>query len=404
LYGFKKKNSNKLGLIGFSIYFLTLPLGAVNLSYFGSALKIVAIIPLVAFLVSHGLKFRISWISFWQSLFTFFLFLSTLYSINVQSTLQRVETNLLFLILLICMGSIVFNEQEIGKLKQALIWSSRLMAVLLLLFGSNVSGRMVFSGLIQEDPNYFSGYLLFGAVNAMQTILNYQKSKSLKVLLFNKIIPIIEMLFYFYIIFLTGSRGGLLSIIVSLIVLILFFDMRYSINVKLFKRFCLVVFFSFLVFSLVKIVPEAVKHRFYFDSIVESRGTGRYDLWNNALIIFRNENLGRQLFGFGAGTIREAYVKNGYHSGVTHNVFLETLVEGGVVSLVVYICLVLVCLKKAIKRKDLFLLVVFIGFVVLSFSTSLYSFKPYWNIIIFCNIVPLYFMQGNSKENFIACT
>ena len=55
-----------------------------------------------------------------------------------------------------------YTENDINKIKYALTWSSRLTALVMLVFAEYVGGRFRLMGIIEEDPNYLCAYLAFG--------------------------------------------------------------------------------------------------------------------------------------------------------------------------------------------------------------------------------------------------
>ncbi len=375
-----KIKNNKLLVFCVSVYFLSLPLGAISLSQFGSVLKYIAVVPIAAYLLSNGLRFRISWISFWQLMYTLLAFASVIYSIETSMTWQRVQTNVMFSILLVCMGSAMFTQPDLKKLKKALVWSSRITCILIMMFGIRFGGRLFLRGIIMEDPNYLNGYLLFGFVNALQIIIGKEKVK-------NKLFSVVELFIYIYIVLSTGSRGGLLCIIGGGSMVFLFEKVKVKQSRQIIQKFVLLIIIIFIVSVILDYVPENVMARFHFDSIIASRGTGRFDLWENAFNIFRGTSIGRKLLGFGAGTIGYIFSFYGFRYAALHNIFFEQLIEGGIVTFIVYCFLITASFKKTIRNRDTFALAVLVGFVVLSLSTSLYAFKPYWNAIIFCNFL-----------------
>ena len=131
-------------------------------------------------------------------------------------------------------------------------------------------------------------------------------------------------------------------------------------------------------------LPEDIAVRFSASAIIESNGTGRYELWEDAINAFKHFSFPRQLVGYGTGTaINITYLFPFHRHNVMHNSFVENFIEIGYVGLIVYIIYIGSFVYSSIRNKDLYSLAVIVGMIVMSFSTSLYTFKPYWNIMIF---------------------
>lgn len=68
---------------------------------------------------------------------------------------------------------------------------------------------------------------------------------------------------------------------------------------------------------------------------------------------------------------------------VVHNIFLETLVELGVIGLFLYCRYVWKYTKEAFVQRDRYAFGVIFSMIIMSLTTSLYTFKPYFNIMLF---------------------
>lgn len=375
----KDKGKNNLIVSGLSIYFLSLPLGAISFAQ-GSALKLVAIIPIAAFFLRKEQTIRLNKVSGLQLVYTFLLLISAQYSIGISLTIQRVESNVMFCILLILMGSVLFEKAEIEKLRKALVWSSRITCILVLVFGTTSENRLLFDGVIKEDPNYLNAYLLFGVVYSLQILIS---SASLRL----KSMAVMELLFYVYVCVATGSRSGALCLLGGALTVFIFKNVKGDKLREIAIKIGLLVLIALIISIVIKYIPNDVLERFQINSILKSNGTDRFEFWGWAIDIFKNSFIGRQFFGFGAGTIENIFGMYGHKMVVSHNIFIEQLMEGGVITLIVYCSLVISAVLKAKVKRDLFTLAVLIGLIILSTAASLYTFKPYWNAIIFSSLL-----------------
>lgn len=380
-------NNNNFIVYMLIIYFLAVPLSTVPIfDKFGSILRLLALLPIVAIILKRGFKYRLTKLSILQLIYSLFLLFSVIYSIDVKSTIVRFNTNILFFILLFMTSSINFKKFDIVRLKNALIWSSRIMCFIVLLFGSSSIesfGRVVLtSGLVKEDPNYINGYLLFGVINSLEILLN---KNSIRL----KIFALLELFIYFYVSFLTGSRGGLLAIVASFAIYFLIYiinskRIRYYLRSLIFLSITLL-----LIYLIISLLPNDLLSRFEISNIIQGRASKRFDIWENSFYIFKYSNTFNKLFGFGAGTIQTIFGSLINLKVVAHNIFIEQLLEVGIFGLLLYMLFIFHTVKKSVKEQDYFSTAVIIGFIVLSLSTSLYGFKPYWNAIIFVGLFSL---------------
>ena len=77
--------------------------------------------------------------------------------------------------------------------------------------------------------------------------------------------------------------------------------------------------------------------------------------------------------------------------------FLETLAELGLGGLCLYSLAIFLFAKAAYRKRDGFSLPVMFCMIVMSLSTSIYTFKPYFHIMLF--IVMSQNLQKNPNED-----
>lgn len=362
------------------IYNLSIIFGAVALPFLsGSLLKIIALI-IIFFWLER--KFRINLTKFDALFFVYVMIMgmSLIYSIQFPATKQRFITNAEFLVLLIATNSTYFKAHEREAIKNSLIWCSRITAFILLVIGTTGDDRLLLSGsMLSEDPNYLNGYFIFGVIAAIQALIYGDSSRK------RKLIALCELGLYMYCCLATGSRGGMFCLVAAGGMYFLFSKEEHGIRPILKK--ILIILGIVVAFGLVlSFLPETVSGRFTAKAIRESNGTNRYTYWAQLLYIYRNTSLFHQIFGFGAGTVRSIFETHGFIGHVAHNLYVEQLLEGGIVLSIAYILIILHLIFKSIKTKDYFSFSIVCGFIVLSLSTSLYAFKPFWAIMMFVNL------------------
>lgn len=371
------------------LYLLCLPLNAMNIGPFGSALKIIALLPILFAFTT--LKVRLNDLLKTQLFFTIFAMLSILWSFSVNVSIGRIISYIELYALLLTGSCFNYNETEIKKIKSALAWSSRFTAIVMLKYAVYVRGRLRLMGIIKEDPNYLCAYFTFGAIFALQKIVE-EKS------IWCKLTGILEIVFYLYLILISGSRGGLIAIFAG-VVAYMFISFGKK-NIKKSIGILLVGILIVVVFSqLIKYLPPVLQSRFTLSNVAQDGGSGRSEIWANGIDLYSRGSIFNWLFGYGTATTRTLF---GYYQysevNVMHNIFLETLVELGVFGLIFYCLAIGTFVKRSLKLNDKFCFAVLICMIVMSLSTSLYTFKPYFNIMLFVIISCFTYKNGNEKK------
>ena len=360
------------------IYFLSLVLVAMNIGAIGSLLKIIGFIPIAIWLVEKRSIYKSKLLTF-NLFITLWIVLSYFWSIDSGRTLQRTITQCSFFLLLCSAATYVYNVRELAYLKKCLIWSSRISAVCALIFADYHDGRLYLNGILTEDPNYLCAYFLFGIIFCLEVLLNENETTK------KKLLAIFEAYIYFYIIVATGSRGGAFAVIAACFVFYIYNQRGKNISVKKFLTPVVIVLFLIVAyFVAIKFVPADILQRFSIEELAESNGTGRYIIWEDALSTYFDAGSLRQLAGYGSATALTIARKYSFRLiNVFHNAFIENLLEIGFVGFALYIAYIFRFWNCARKQKNIFAFSIMTGLIVLSFSTSIAAFKPYWNVMIF---------------------
>ena len=360
-------------------FFLSLIVGALHIGAIGSLLRIIGFIPIAIWLLNRR-SARFSRPIIWSFLFVLWVSLTSIWSIEQSHSFSRSISQISFLLLLLSATSYRFSSHEIDYLKKCLVWGSRITAVTVLVSADYILGRIYLNGIVQEDPNYLCAYFSFALVMAMMSLVSGGAKGWMR------LVYILELIVYAYIILGSGSRGGLFAIVAAVAVAILFTPPQNHKTPHLFRRILVVAVLVAAAYIATTFIEKDILLRFSLQEIEESNGTGRFDIWDSALDSFAHSNVLRQLIGFGTGTAKDITYLSGFsfprHS-VFHNMFIESLLEAGVFGLALYIMHIFSFFGSALKRRDVFCIATMICMIVLSLSTSIYTFKPYWNIMLF---------------------
>ena len=360
------------------IYFLSLISGAMNIGTTGSLLKIIGLIPVAIWFVQKMSVYKSRLLTFYF-LSVVWIGLSYFWSIDPAKTLQRIITQSSFFLILCSAATYLYNIDEWVYLKKCLVWSSRISAICVLAFSSYHEGRLYLNGILAEDPNYLCAYFLFGVIFCLEILLDECEETK------KKGIVLLELCVYFYIIVATGSRGGAFAVITACFVFFIFSQKGKKISTE--KIFAPVVIGIFLIIAYqvaARFVPSDVLQRFSIEELAGSNGTGRYIIWEDAWSTYCESGIFRQLAGYGSAAALTIARRYGFRLiNVFHNAFIENLLETGFIGLALYMAYIFRFWNCARKKSDIFSFSIMTGLMVLSLSTSIAAFKPYWNVMTF---------------------
>ena len=178
----------------------------------------------------------------------------------------------------------------------------------------------------------------------------------------------------------TGSRGGLLGILLGIGVYALIGIKSVKARAALVCSAAVVTLFMMTV--IVPRLPENVMNRYSVSAVEEDGGSGRTEIWK-FLIDYSFENPRRLIRGSGIVSTYSILPAAGFRNGVAHNVFIQILNDEGIIGLLLYIITVIACLARNVKRQPMYACahIAMLGFYI---SLTFYVFKPNLNIMMMC--------------------
>lgn len=366
-------NIKKAYVFFLCVYLISLPLSAMSIGALGSGSKLIALLP-VLLAVTRAKRVYINTPIKLYFIYIVICGISVLYSLDTTLASSKFWSLLLLFLLLASSCCFSFNSRDTEKLKQALVWSSRISCLLCLMFNNFVEGRLSFqNGVFSEDQNYFCAYLAFGIIYAVEKLLDNEAKKR------HKIIALIEVVVYLSVALLTGSRGGMIALLFGIVLFILLSNNK----VISLKTIFTVAIISIALYIGTQFLSDDILSRFTFQNVRETGGTGRTVIWSKALYMFKQSSILRKMFGQGIGNTITAWSHYGiYEMHVCHNMFIESLIEIGLVGLVAYTSTIFSFMKSAFYRQKYAFGVIVVMFF-LSLSTSISTFKPYINIMLY---------------------
>lgn len=361
-----------------TVYFCVMVLDVFKIGGAGTLLKYYAVLLIVSALVTlRKTAIILDKLFFFEALYLYLCFGTMLYSINLSASLSIfISIALNFALIMLC-GLVPCSQAEVKMLERSLLLGSALVLIATFVFSDfSDGGRMTISILADTtDPNYLNGYILFAFGFSAYRVVSFGKHK-----LLNGAFCITAL----YFTLMTGSRGALLAEVAMFLLLIIINaiqtkkKLKYIIIISIVSLFCLCLFDYLL-----SMLPQDVAERFSAEFIQEEGTSTRSEIWAALLSRFFSDNFISILFGHGIGT---SAFYNTFDDHVAHNAFIDVLIGSGIIGLSVYIAIFVLSLKKAWKSENYFMVAVLGGFIVMSMSLSLITYKPIFNAILYIEI------------------
>lgn len=370
----KKEDKIRLVTIFLGIFLILVPLDSFQIFGTISILRIFAIIPIVLS-IFYAKDFKINKNLIYLFVFVFYVLVQILYTINVSDTISRFIMFAMYFLLIFFCTSIEYNEREIKFLNRMFAYSSIIASISILFWGFFEEGRLTIhiNSNTREDENQFCGYFLVGTVFFIKNIVEKRRI----------FISSICVVLFLFIALLTGSRGGILAIALAVITYLLFYSKSDKNKLKkLFIGLIIGILILILISNLLKFLSPEIAQRFSLKNVQESGGTGRTDIWKYYLNVFDESPALRKIFGYGSGTVLNL------HEKVPHNNWIQLLIENGIVGEIIFVLLIISFLKTAYKNNNIYLFSVLIGYIGLTISLSLFSYKPLWGVMLIILLKP----------------
>lgn len=361
-----------LDTILLGLYFLVLPFDFIG-SDFGSITKLMALLPVGFTLLCNVIRN--------MKINMYLLIIFVLYYVmNYVSVLwapipiwaeQRAETLILNYLMIIICTSVPKTSKEILFLEKSIVAS---IVWILLFVGfnstSSINGRLFLdTGNYHQDPNYLCGFLIFPILYLVKKLIAKK----------NKFFSVLMIMLMLYIIFLTGSRGGLLALIFALFA---YFICQEGKNMST-KIIALTIVSFLILVAIMLFVPDEIMQRYNLSYTLNDGAAGRFDIWKELWKKHQNFDIWQKWFGVGANNVR--YFS--FNHKVAHNLWIETLIELGIFGLVGLILIHSYFIMKSWKSKDKLYFATLIGYEVMTMSMSLYTYKPLFAIFLMINLV-----------------
>lgn len=368
-----ENNKIRIHCIMACIYFLLLPTTIVVNSFGNSLLKLAAIpiaINLVVTIMVTKSLLKFNYVHLFLLIYTFSTAI-TLFVSSSEVELDYVFGYFLNAGLFICLSLLEYNQRELKLLENVQVWLLVIVVALTLLSNGTRSGRttLVIFGQT-SDPNYFVGFFIFPLVITMKKII-HSKYRLLYILLAALSI---------YCVFLSGSRGGLLAVVVTIVAFALMYPAKAKSKLLVAAGGFIFVVCAWIVLR--PLLPENIIERMSIQSVLETGGTYRVDIWGSMIKEIINSP-GNLIFGRGIVAMHNIFMNGSWEVVGAHNQVIQVLYNQGIFGLVSFLLLTIVAFMRCSgKRKTVAIAI--IGMMALSISLSFnQTTRTFWNLIAY---------------------
>lgn len=283
-----------------------------------------------------------------------YTFISCFWSPNPSAFANMIPLSAAFIFLILQL-QFDYSNTQYEMIKRAFIIQGFVLIVLCFSFGMYMDGRFwLRSTTSGADPNYLSGWFIIPECFAVEE-LTKRTTKFV-----TKGVLLLQIALSMYFIFQTGSRSGLISIAIGILLAFLY-SIKSTIREHPVKALGIALGFIALVIIAVNNMPEIMVARLMKS---DSNLGGRGHLWIELITKIFNSGIG-VLIGMGQGAT--IY----YNSGrvVAHNTYLDVFFNTGLVGLSLILTFVVSNLKNTIKERP-YTAIANIAMIVLTLTLS----------------------------------
>lgn len=317
----------------------------------------------------------------WETiLFIIYFLYYALYSkiFNQFIYLKYINYNFSIILMLIILINKRYSKQDIKRMLNIITIGISIVSLIFIVFNlsNNNRGIIKFFGLV-TDPNYVSSNLMLPIIFCLSTL--FDKAYSIK----KKALYIMCLIVMLFLLVLMASRGIILSTLFGLGILVIYYGFNKKNYKKLLMLFLLI---SATVLSCVIILPSETIERFNISSVIKGGGGARLRIWSKSIDTFFNEGLLHKAIGNGMGSfINTVNIIQYGDKMAAHNIFISTIIEGGVFALLLLCIIFIKLFLNSFKNKQYFIVAIFASTIISSMTLDFSG--SFWNNIMIMFII-----------------
>lgn len=343
----------------------------------GSIYRMVAIITFGIYILVKRGKFKVIYanrklFSIW-TIYIFYSFLSVIWATNVSSALNNSFALLLlyFIVFIFLTINITIDQRNLIDKCWLLVG---FFCFILYVFGDKAQigeyGSRTSLTILgtATDPNEFSSIFIVPVSIAVYFIIISKK-------VIEKIICLALIISALYVGLLSGSRGGLFSILLAIIITVIMY-LRPSPKLFIGIILSFLIIGAIVIYVILPNIPEDLLVRFSLNTLLDDGGSGRDSLWIGAFQEIFSGSIFRLLFGYGQYGL---FIND---MGTMHNQLLQNLTNYGVIGLLLYLTLLIYTYKVICSRWPYYR-GAFWGMMLMSMTITMSTaYKPLWIFLL----------------------
>lgn len=311
--------------------------------------------------------------------------ISVLWTTNLEIPEMHFFSQLGMVALLIVLTAMPIDKKTITAIVTTMWFGSAIIGFLSLFFSHPyhdvATARQVLYLFGQEaDPNNQAAFVLSGLTISLYCLIVLRKYRA---------ISIFVILVNTYSLFMTGSRGGLISLF-GVAGFLLFTSLKET-KIKQNIKMIMIAVFVVLVsgFIAIRFLNEDIFERLFTFEDYEG-GSDRSIIWSNGWDLFTSGF--NSLFGAGWG----AYF--GYNNIylAMHNTFLSILCDVGIFGFLLFFVPIVKCFIKLMRKKSVLSVLLLVCAFAPSFFIEAINKRFFWNAIIFLFMVYMNYQTGEN--------
>lgn len=305
-----------VGLIGpFSRYFLS-------------------IIMILIVLTLSNIKFQ--WYHFLYIFWFIYKIVSVLWTYNTHVFELHIASHIGMTGMFLLITAIKLSRRTIHYFTSVIWFSSLIMGFLFLFFSRPYLGTLTARKVIhlfgtETDPNNLAAFLVIGIIVSIYYLLSKK----------NILLSILTIGLNLYATLSTGSRGALLALAVSIALIIIFKFADKTLKLK--HLVPILILGAIAGVFILRYLPASIFERL-FDFDTYEDGSGRIEIWKNALSVLEN----KYFFGAGWGA---NYGYGGFYKAV-HNTIISMLVDVGILGVLAFFIPIISGGLTLLKKKE----------------------------------------------------
>ena len=366
---FNQTRQISLTALLFALYYLAAPMEDLLTGAMGTVQKYIAIVIVLVGVAKFDFhislpKNRFTHCMIWLMAVAV---ISCLWSVDLGTTWERLFAYLTVPGLCLFATALDFNEREYRLILNAALLGGIIVFFFMIEKGTFYGNTFRTTLSESNDPNNLAALLLLPFGISFDRLI---KRNGLWRLMY-----IVLVGAFTYALLFTGSRGGMLAMLMFVGAYLLQGNWRE----KWSKLLLLGIVVATACFVLVPLLPDTLRLRMFSVESYTGTGAGRTEIWKTVITKVLPDSW---LLGNGAGCVGVRLIPYyGFRKGV-HNTYLNMLGEYGILGLPVFLIMLNGMLKKQVKTKRTVEAALLTGIFVAIFFLDAYAKKFFWNIMM----------------------